>query len=170
MEYPVIWFERKFKVALPLELFPVVVERLRGAPARLEENTSNLSPDILTKRSGSLWTIKEHAGHLGDLEPLWDGRIDDFLNGAEKLRDADLKNSKTHNANHNETNITVLLRDFRSARQKLVSRLDALDSNGPGLTALHPRLEQPMRMIDLAFFIAEHDDHHLAKITDLSGR
>ncbi len=168
MEYPVIWFERKFKVSVPLELFPVVVERLRGTPARLEENTSNLPPDILIKRSGSLWTIKEHTGHLGDLEPLWDGRIDDLLNNAERLRDADLKNSETHNANHNDTDITTLLGNFRTVREKLVSRLDKLDSESAGLTALHPRLEQPMRMIDLAFFIAEHDDHHLAKITDLA--
>jgi hypothetical protein len=26
-----------------------------------------------------------------------------------------------------------------------------------------------MRLLDLAFFIAEHDDHHLARITELIG-
>ena len=35
-------------------------------------------------------------------------------------------------------------------------------------SALHPRLGTPMRLIDLAFFVAEHDDHHLAQITFLS--
>jgi hypothetical protein len=34
-------------------------------------------------------------------------------------------------------------------------------------TGLHPRLNQPMRVIDLILFIAEHDDHHLARITEL---
>jgi len=32
-------------------------------------------------------------------------------------------------------------------------------------SAFHPRLKKPMRIIDLAFFVAEHDDYHLAKIT-----
>ena len=27
-----------------------------------------------------------------------------------------------------------------------------------------------MRLIDIAFFTAEHDDHHLARITELMGR
>jgi hypothetical protein len=30
-----------------------------------------------------------------------------------------------------------------------------------------PRLNQMIRVIDLAFFIAEHDDHHLARINEL---
>ncbi len=28
------------------------------------------------------------------------------------------------------------------------------------ISARHPRLMQPMRMIDLLYFVAEHDDHH----------
>ncbi len=32
------------------------------------------------------------------------------------------------------------------------------------MTALHPRLRQSMSVADLSFFVAEHDDHHLAKI------
>jgi hypothetical protein len=34
-------------------------------------------------------------------------------------------------------------------------------------TALHPRLNVRIRVIDLVFFIAEHDDHHLAQISEL---
>jgi hypothetical protein len=26
-----------------------------------------------------------------------------------------------------------------------------------------------MRLIDLAFFVAEHDDHHMAKLRELKG-
>jgi hypothetical protein len=32
---------------------------------------------------------------------------------------------------------------------------------------LHPRLNQPMRVVDLLFFVAEHDDYHLARISEL---
>jgi predicted short-subunit dehydrogenase-like oxidoreductase (DUF2520 family) len=35
-------------------------------------------------------------------------------------------------------------------------------------TSLHPRLKRPMRLIDLCFFVAEHDDHHLAIATRLA--
>ncbi|MCK4414213.1 MAG: hypothetical protein KAY32_11760 [Candidatus Eisenbacteria sp.] len=34
-------------------------------------------------------------------------------------------------------------------------------------TAIHPRLNQPMRVLDLMIFAAEHDDHHLVRITEL---
>jgi hypothetical protein len=33
--------------------------------------------------------------------------------------------------------------------------------------AKHPRLGKPMRLIDLVLFVAEHDEHHLARITQL---
>ena len=34
-------------------------------------------------------------------------------------------------------------------------------------SALQPRLKTKIRVIDLVFFIAEHDDHHLARISEL---
>jgi len=34
-------------------------------------------------------------------------------------------------------------------------------------SALHPRLKTPMRTMDLFLFVAEHDDHHLAKISEI---
>jgi hypothetical protein len=33
--------------------------------------------------------------------------------------------------------------------------------------AWHPRLKVRIRVLDLVFFIAEHDDHHLARISEL---
>jgi len=35
-------------------------------------------------------------------------------------------------------------------------------------SSLHPRLNMPMRTMDLFLFVAEHDDHHLARITELA--
>ncbi|UCD17066.1 MAG: DinB family protein [Candidatus Zixiibacteriota bacterium] len=163
----IIWFDRKFVFDLAPEMFPLVVERLRGTPARLEEITGGLSPGVLTYRVGTSWTIMENAGHLLDLEPLWNGRVDDFFAGEKRLRAADLKNTKTHEASHNAASLAELLRSFRAEREKMVARFDAMDVREIVLTALHPRLDQPMRMIDLAFFVAEHDDHHLACITRL---
>jgi hypothetical protein len=35
-------------------------------------------------------------------------------------------------------------------------------------SAVHPRLQQPMRLVDMLYFVAEHDDHHLARMTALA--
>ena len=73
------WFERQFPVGESSALFPVVVERLRGTPARLEDRLSSLPVPVLTRRFGNTWSIQENAGHLLDLEPLWLQRVEDLL-------------------------------------------------------------------------------------------
>jgi uncharacterized damage-inducible protein DinB len=161
------WFERHFTFDLPEELFPDVVERLRGTPARIEDKLRGLSPALLTRRDGETWSIQEHAGHLLDLDGLHDGRLDDFLAGAEVLRAADLANRQTHEAGYNQRPLAEILSAFRQRREAFVARLDGWDEGLISLTALHPRLKQPMRVIDMALFTAEHDDHHLAKMTML---
>jgi uncharacterized damage-inducible protein DinB len=162
------WFDRRFAFDLPEDLFPVVVERLRGTPARIEDKVRDLSPAVLTRREGGAWSIQEHLGHLLDLDGLHDGRLDDFLAGATILRAADLTNRKTHEAGYNQRPLADLLQAFRRERERFVARLDAWDEGLISRTALHPRLNQPMRVIDMALFTAEHDDHHLARMTELA--
>ncbi len=168
LEFP--WFERQFSFDLPVWMYPNIVERLRGTPARLEELVSGLEWDVLTRRDGDEWSVQENVGHLWDLEVLWVGRLDDFLSGKETLRAADLTNRKTHEANHNDNDIANILAAFRSERQQFVERLDALDEHDLMRSALHPRLQQPMTVVDHIYFVAEHDDHHLAQITRLKRR
>jgi len=165
LEFP--WFERKFSLDLPLWMYPNIVERLRGTPARLEELVSGLDREILIRQDGDEWSIQENAGHLWDLEALWLGRLDDFLNGQEVLRAADLTNQKTYDANHNTNTIENILESFRKERQQFVARLDMLNEGGIVRSALHPRLQQPMTVVDHIYFVAEHDDHHLAQVTRL---
>jgi hypothetical protein len=161
------WFKRKFSFDLPGEMFPNVVERLRGTPARLEELTRGLSRAELTRRTGDSWSIQEQAGHLLDLEELGIKRLDDFEAGRDSLTAADLTNRKTHEANHNAETSENILAQFRQERMAFVARLDSYDDAFVKRVALHPRLNQKIRVIDLAFFIAEHDDHHLARISEL---
>jgi len=165
---PLRWTDRHFTFNLPEALFPVVVERLRGTPARIEDKVRSLPASLLTRRQGEAWSIQEHIGHLLDLDELHAGRLEDFLAGAPVLRAADMTNRKTHEACHNGRPLAGLLDDFRRERERFVARLDAWDPALVSLTALHPRLQQPMRVIDMAFFTAEHDDHHLARMTELA--
>ena len=162
------WTDRRFHFDLPESLFPVVVERLRGTPARIEDKVRHLSPAVLTRRDGDAWSIQEHIGHLLDLDELHTGRLDDFLAGAPVLRAADMTNRKTREADHNRRAIEEILLDFRRERERFVARLDAWDEGLVSLTAVHPRLNQPMRVLDMVFFTAEHDDHHLTWMTELA--
>jgi DinB superfamily len=165
------WFEREFDLSFPAQLYPNVCARLRGTPARLEELLRSVPREVLTRKPGPEWSALENAGHLLDLEALWLARVEDFVNGAETLTTADLTNRKTHEADHNARAAGEILSDFREARAKLMARVQALDAGSFSGTALHPRLKTPMRLVDHLYFVAEHDDHHLAHIWELgSGR
>jgi hypothetical protein len=164
------WVEREFEFDLPVGVFPCVVERLRGTPARLEEMLGGLARERLTAKPGGLWSMQEQAGHLWDLDELHEGRLEDYARGLGVLRAADMKNRKTEEAGHNEARLEEILAGFRAARESFVRRLEALTEAEVAASALHPRLQKQMRVIDMAYFTAEHDDHHLAAISELRRR
>ena len=161
------WFGRKFDFTFPAEQYPNICVRLRGTPARLEEALSRVTTDVLVGKPEEKWSAQEHAGHLLDLEPVWVARVDDFLRDRDTLSVADLGNRKTHEANHNARDLTEILAGFRTARLLLVEHLETFEPDVFARTRLHPRLKQPMRLVDHLYFVAEHDDHHLAKISEL---
>jgi uncharacterized damage-inducible protein DinB len=161
------WFERKFPPIEDNGLLPSIIERLAGTPARIEEIVSHINSEMLQLKQENKWSIKEEVGHLGDLEPLWLVRFDDLMNNAAELTKADLSNQNTHNANHNSSDIAILTNHFRYQRKNFVDKLRKLTNEQLLNTALHPRLKTPMRIIDLAYFVAEHDDHHIAAIQEI---
>ena len=89
--------------------------------------------------------------------------------GAKVLRPADMTNRKTHEADYNAEPIARLLTSFRQQRGRLVSRLDGLEDADFARAARHPRLNVPMRLVDLCLFAADHDDYHLARMRELLG-
>jgi uncharacterized damage-inducible protein DinB len=161
------WFDRRFEFTFPLEQFPNVCVRLCGTPARLEELLRGRSHDVLVRKPEGKWSAQEHAGHLLDLESLWAQRVEDFLSGRSELGTADLSNRKTDEADHNARPLEDILSAFRKERTKLVDRAAAIVPASVTRTILHPRLKQPMRLVDHLYFVAEHDDHHLARIWEL---
>lgn len=165
-----IWFERKFEFSFPVELLPNVCARLRGTPARVEEVLDGRSPEILTEKPQGKWSAQEHAGHLLDLEPLWLARVNDYAAGSDKLTAADLTNRKTEEAHHNARPLQRILSEFRAARERLLDRVEELDPPLFGRSIPHPRMQIPMRLVDHLYFVAEHDDHHLAAIWELVQR
>jgi uncharacterized damage-inducible protein DinB len=126
-----------------------------------------ISPDLLHHKPGGKWSAQEHAGHLLDLEPLWMARVDDFLTDRHTLTIADLTNRKTHEANHNARKLEEIVAEFRSTRRRLADRVGQLQPVWFARSLLHPRLNQQMRLVDHLYFVAEHDDHHLARIWEM---
>lgn len=161
------WFDRSFYFTVDENFFPSTYERLIGTSLRLRHKINQINPEFLSIKPDGKWSIQEHVGHLLDLEPLWLGRVHDILEAKEVMRPADLTNRKTHEANHNDVSIDLLLDQFQFSRNQLIKSLDALSNTEIWKGALHPRLKKPMRIMDLCLFVAEHDDHHLAKITEL---
>jgi uncharacterized damage-inducible protein DinB len=167
MDLSRLWFQRKFELGLGPDAAPELIERLRQTPQRLAAALQGLSPDILKQKRDGKWSIQENAGHLLDLEPLWDQRLDDYDAGAPELHPADLENRKTHQAGHNDRPISDILAEFTTMRGRIVRRIARMTPAELARTALHPRLRQPMSVVDLCFFVAEHDDHHLRTIEEL---
>ena len=163
------WFERKFAFD-DQNIFPAVIERLWGTPVRLQAKWQAAPSELLRYSPDGQWTIKENIGHLIDLEPLWQGRLEDIMDGKTYLREADLSNQRTDEAGHNDRSLEELLGRFSELRSATVRQLQALQEEDVFRSALHPRLEQPMRTMDLFLFVAEHDDHHLATMEALRQR
>jgi uncharacterized damage-inducible protein DinB len=164
------WFERKFDFTFPVEQYPNLCIRLRGTPARLEEMLREVVRERLVKKPDNKWSAQEHAGHLLDLESLWMARVEDYVAGLAELTAADLSNRKTDEADHNARPLADIVGEFRRARLRLVDRVEEIQPDLFARAMLHPRLKQPMRLVDHLYFVAEHDDHHLARIWELCSK
>jgi len=162
-----LWIDRLFLFNLPLSMFPNVLERLRGTPARLAERTGGLTRERLVQRDGDAWSIQETIGHLVEVEALWLGRLDDYAAGLDELRPADMSNQRTFDADYNARDFDEVLTEFRRVRGEFIRRLEALSDDEIDRAAFHARLNKPMRVLDAMVFAAEHDDHHLAGISEL---
>jgi hypothetical protein len=161
------WTDRKFNFDFPAGIYPEMIERIRGTPARLAELLAGLPHETLTAQIDGRWSMQENAGHLLDLESLVSQRIDEYLAGNSTLHAADMSNRKTYDATHNNVPLDSILKAFRTARHEMVGRLESLDADMFARAALHPRLNVQMRLVDMLFFQAEHDDYHLARISEL---
>lgn len=160
------WFERQFRFDFSVGLFPVIFSRLEGTIFRMHHLLAN-ADDEQSSISRNGWSVKQHVGHLYDLEALWWQRFQDFQNGREYLTTADLNNQRTWDAGHNERSLDELGNLFLLERQKLLEAIYPFDEGQLSQTAIHPRLQQSMRLIDTLYFVAEHDDHHIATISTL---
>jgi uncharacterized protein (TIGR00369 family) len=158
------WFERQFPPIADNGLLPGILERLAGTPARLRAMVAAVESTTMMPAG---WSPAKEIGHLVDLEPLWLRRVHEILEGRAELTATDLSNRATHEADHDRWSLPQLVDRFEPARRALVVALRGAGDTDLDRSARHPRLGTPMRLVDLAYFVAEHDDHHLARLREL---
>ena len=161
------WFERQFDFRLSSKDYISVYKRMQEAAGKLQQITAGILPAALIYKPGGKWSVNEHVGHLSLLEPLWRQRFIDIHNSKPVLSPADLENKATTEAGFNNSDIKALIETFINERNTTLLLLDSMNEEDKTKTSLHLRLQQPMRIIDLSYFVAEHDDHHLAVISEI---
>ena len=161
------WLEKQFDFDFPASKYVEFLQFLRKTPAKIEALVKNLPHKTLIRRDGDSWSIQENIGHFLTSESLFLGRLDDYENDAPVLRPARFEDNPTDKANFNEKGIQWILDEFRAQRQIYINRLDALKPEDFEKNILHPRLNKPMRLCDMLFFHAQHDQHHLTRIAEL---
>lgn len=161
------WADRTFDFSSSEALAPQILERLRGTPRRLEERTSGLTPAHLSRRDGDRWSILENAGHMLDGEERLLARLDDLDAGLPELRGVDADPRPPTGSDPDAESVESIVARFRNARHRLVRRIEGMSPRELRRSALHPRLRTHLRVCDLMLVAAEHDDHHLARISEL---
>ncbi|MGH9412618.1 MAG: DinB family protein, partial [Terriglobales bacterium] len=156
------WTQRTFRFDAPAGVFPAIVERLRGTPARAAALAAGWPEDVLGERRAGKWSAKDHIGHLAVLSEVDALRLDDFLQRRPLLSPADTSNPGTEAAQFPRVPMAAILDTFASRRAGLIRLLEPLDEIEVSITAVHQRLQTPIRLLDWASFVADHDDHHLA--------
>jgi hypothetical protein len=157
-----LWFERQFTFGNPTGMLPFYIERLEGTIARIERKVKGVSEEILSTRLNNKWSIKENIGHLAEVDEVALRRIDEIISGTSILSPAVFEPKA-----YFEWPIHEVVNYFKEARNKNLQRYGSLTSDELERSSLHPRLNLLMTPVDLAWFDAEHDDHHLVSMNEI---
>jgi hypothetical protein len=158
-----LWFERQFTFGLPAGMLPFYLERLKGTMIRLEEKVKGYSEDTLSTRFNTKWSVKQNIGHLAEVDQIANRRIDEIVSGVSTLSPAVFEPG----GDYNRQPIGQILAVFSDHRKKNIAKYSSLVEADLDKSSLHPRLKVQLTPVDLAWFDAEHDDHHLVTINEL---
>ncbi len=164
------WTERKFDFGFKKEYLPFMLERIKATTSRIEEMVRNVPEVKLEEKPGEEWSVKEHIGHFIDLEELHQARVEQFKEGLTELRPADMANKKTYEADHNKRKVAELIAELKKVRAHFISSIEQIVEEKLDHKALHPRLQKQISITDLAYFVGEHDNHHLTIMSGLLRR
>jgi uncharacterized damage-inducible protein DinB len=157
------WFERSFQFGLPAGMLPFYLERLEGTVARLRAKTNDISEEALSNMLNGKWSVKQNIGHLAEVDEISGKRIHEMIEGVPTMSPAVFE----PRSDYSEQPIREILNLFSRNRKASIDRFRQLSKIELEKSAIHPRLKVKMTPIDLAWFDAEHDDHHLVRINEI---
>ena len=158
-----LWFERQFTFGLPAAMLPFYLERLAGTIIRLEEKVKGIPEEILSTKLNTKWSVKQNIGHLAEVDQIANRRIDEILTGVSPLSPAVFEPG----GDYNRQPVSQVIAFFNDHRKKNLAKYRSLVEADLQKSSLHPRLKVQLTAVDLAWFDAEHDDHHLVTINEL---
>jgi hypothetical protein len=156
------WFERNLKFGYPKEMLPYFLERLEGSIVRIQAKVKGIDDTILSTKLNDKWSIKQNIGHLAEVDEIANKRMDEMVNGVPTLSPAVFEPK-----DYNPWPIEKVLEFFKITRQKNLIKYKSIPETNLLKSSLHPRLKVQMTPVDLAWFDAEHDDHHFVTINKI---
>jgi uncharacterized damage-inducible protein DinB len=157
------WFERNLVFGKPKEMLPYYLERLSGTAIRMEEKVKGIPEQTLSAPYNTKWSVKQNIGHLAEVDEIALKRIAEMVSGVAVMSPAVFEPTRDYNS----MPIDEVLKFFRETRSKNLEKYRSLSESDLSKSSLHPRLNVQMTPVDLAWFDAEHDDHHLVKIREI---
>lgn len=159
------WFERNLKFGLPKEMLPFYLERLEGTMYRIQAKVKGYDNQILSERFNGKWSVKQNIGHLAEVDEIANKRIDEMVAGISPMSPAVFEPQ-----DYNPWPIEQVVEYFITTRSKNLSKYLSIAEDNLLKQSLHPRLKVMMTPVDLAWFDAEHDDHHLVTINNILNK
>lgn len=156
------WFERSLMFGYAPELLPYFLIRLEGTLVRIQHHIQGVEDSILSFKLNGKWSIKENIGHLAEVDAIANKRLDEMVAGVPVMSPAVFEPQ-----NYNPWSINKVLALFEKNRLINLKKYQHLKPSDLTKASIHPRLKVPMTPVDLAWFDAEHDDHHLVKIVEI---
>lgn len=156
------WFERNLTFGHPVEMLPYFLERLSGTSLRLEAKVRSIPDQVLSHKLNDKWSVKQTIGHLAEVDEIANKRIDEMTSGAAMMSPAVFEPK-----DYNPWPVEKVLDYFQRTRSNNLLKYKSLTREDLQKSSIHPRLKVRMTPVDLAWFDAEHDDHHLVKINEI---
>lgn len=156
------WFERNLKFGHPKEMLPFYLERLEGTIVRIQSKVKGVDDKTLSERFNDKWSVKQNIGHLAEVDEIANKRLDEMTAGVSPMSPAVFEPQ-----DYNPWPIEKVLEFFKTNRLKNLKKYQSLAEADLLKSSLHPRLKVMMTPVDLAWFDAEHDDHHLVTINGI---
>jgi hypothetical protein len=128
----------------------------------MEIKLYNVSDYVLSTRPEGKWSVKQNIGHLAEVDEIANKRIDEIRNGADKLSPAVFEPQ-----DYNPWPMGDVLEYFKRTRRENLLKYKNITEADLTKSSLHPRLNVPMTPVDLAWFDAEHDDHHMVRVNEI---